>query len=156
MLFSDGSVNTKLKLGYGAYLLVSAPDVSLETLKNQVKIKCFEDTSSTKLELETLLWALNDMAIHDCKLLIYTDSQNIMTLPDRRKRMEENEYRTKKNTLIKNHQLYKAFFKLNDKLDFQLHKIKGHKASRLKSNIDDYFTIVDRASRSALRKHCTQ
>jgi len=60
MLFTDGSVNTKLKIGYGAYLIVTEDELSTESLKTQVNIKRFENTSSTKLELETLLWALNE------------------------------------------------------------------------------------------------
>ena len=55
-LYTDGSVNTQLKVGYGAYLLVSELTMSTDTLKEQVKIKRFEQTSSTKLELQTLLW----------------------------------------------------------------------------------------------------
>ncbi len=61
ILFTDGSINPQSKIGYGAYLAVAEIDLSHESLKKHVKIKRFEDTSSTKLELQTLLWALEDI-----------------------------------------------------------------------------------------------
>ena len=78
MLFTDGSVNTQSNIGYGAYLAVSEYGLSLESLKKCVKVKRFEYTSSTKLELQTLLWALSDIQALESKLIIYTDSQNIL------------------------------------------------------------------------------
>ena len=50
LLFTDGSVNTKTKAGVGAYLAVADPEISTEALKNQVKIRQFENTSFTRLE----------------------------------------------------------------------------------------------------------
>ena len=81
MLFTDGSVNARTKIGYGAYLAVFGATLSAEELKAQVQVKRFEQTSSTRLELQTLLWALNDLPATGCKVMIYTDSQNIIGLP---------------------------------------------------------------------------
>jgi len=61
MLFTDGSVNTQSNIGYGAYLAVSERGLSLNSVRTSVKVRRFEHTSSTKLELQTLLWALNDI-----------------------------------------------------------------------------------------------
>ncbi len=61
MLFTDGSVNTKSNIGYGAYLAVSECGLPLDSLRARVKVRRFEHTSSTKLELQTLLWALRDI-----------------------------------------------------------------------------------------------
>ncbi len=151
LLFTDGSVDTKSNIGYGAYLFVSDFNSELETLKTQVKIHCFNDTSSTKLELQILLRALTDIELKNCRLNVYTDSQNILSLPDRRQKFEEKDYLTAKNKTIRNHLLYKEFFKTIDRLDVKFFKIKGHKASRDKTEIEQLFTLVDRASRNALR-----
>lgn len=59
ILFTDGSVDTQLKIGFGAYLAVH--DLSTDLEEMQVKVRKFEDTSSTKLELQTLLWALTEI-----------------------------------------------------------------------------------------------
>jgi len=53
---------------------------------------------------------------------------------------------------IKNHLLYKSFFGRMDSLDCEFVKLKGHKKESKKSEIDKIFTLVDKASREALRK----
>ena len=151
-LFTDGSVNTKSKIGFGAYLFIYEHYVSIELLKRKVKVKRFEETSSTKLELQTLLWALSEIDLSENKIIVYTDSQNIISLLKRRKRLEENNYSSKKNELIKNHQLYKEFYKIIDSIDCSFVKVCGHKKSNQKDDIDQLFTLVDRASRNALRE----
>jgi ribonuclease HI len=55
-LFTDGSADTINKVGVGAYLLLSS---LIDSPKQEVvKTKKFKNTSSTKLEIETLIWAL--------------------------------------------------------------------------------------------------
>lgn len=152
MLFTDGSVNTRSKIGYGAYLAVSDRELSLESLKKNIKVQQFEHTSSTKLELQTLLWALSDIQDIGGNVLVYTDSQNIIGLPDRRERLEKSEYRSKNNKLLNNYELYQEFYRITDQIDVELVKVRGHQATRHKGEIDRLFTLVDRASRNALRK----
>jgi len=152
-LFIDGSVNTQSKIGYGAYLAVSGNELSLDSLKAQVKVKRFEETSSTKLELQTLLWALSKIPVSSHKVTVYTDSQNIMGLPRRRGRFEKNEYRSANNRLLNNHELYRKFFEVVDQLDCDFVKVRGHKVSSQKDEVDELFTLVDRASRNALREN---
>ena len=151
-LFTDGSVNTKSKIGYGAYLFISEDGLSLDSLKRYVKVKRFEETTSTKLELQTLLWALSNIEVNECKIVVYTDSQNIISLLERRERLEQNNYSSKKNKLIKNYNLYQEFYKLTDQLNCKFIKVRGHNKSTQKDDIDQLFTLVDRASRNALRK----
>ena len=93
ILFTDGSVNAQSNIGYGAYLVLSERGLSLDSLKTRVKVRRFEHTSSTKLELQTLLWALSDIQALEGKVVVYTDSQNIMGLQRRRDRFEQNDYR---------------------------------------------------------------
>lgn len=151
-LLADGSVNTLSKVGYGAYLLLSEPGLSLAELSLRVRVKRFEQTSSTKLELQTLLWALNDIQTAGQKLIIYTDSQNIIGLPARRDRLERNDYRSKKNIRLGNYQLYQQFYRLTDQLDCAFVKIRGHLATKHKDDIDRLFSLVDKASRQSLRE----
>ncbi|WP_321779496.1 ribonuclease HI [Sulfurimonas sp.] len=151
-LFTDGSVNPQSAIGCGAYLLLDKLEFSFAQLEKEIKIKKFDNTSSTKLELETLLWALNDVSLKKFKIVIYTDCQNIIGLKDRRERFERNNYMTSKGVLIKNHKLYKDFFKNLDILDCEFIKVKGHKKASAKNEIDEIFTLVDRATRKALRK----
>jgi ribonuclease HI len=152
MLFSDGSVDTHSKIGYGAYLAVSKRELSLDALRSRVKVRRFEHTSSTKLELQTLLWALSDIQTLGSKVIVYTDSQNIMGLQERRDRFEQNDYCSKKNKRLLNYELYREFYRMTDQLDCEFVKVRGHQVSNQKDEFDRLFTLVDRASRSALRR----
>jgi len=152
-LFTDGSVNPKQNIGFGAYLHVEQNYVYDESLKSSVKLKRFDATSSTKLELETLLWALDEINLADVELTIFTDCQNILGLQQRREKFEKNDYLTKKNKKIANHELYKKFYQVTDTLHYQFIKVKGHKPKNEKDNIDKFFTLVDIASRNALREY---
>jgi ribonuclease HI len=151
MLFTDGSVNTHSNIGYGAYLAVSERGLSLDSLRPRVKVRRFEHTSSTKLELQTLLWALGDIQALRSRVIVYTDSQNIMGLQGRRDRLEQNDYRSKKNKRLKNYELYQEFYRMIDQLDCEFVKVRGHQVSNQKDDVDRLFTLVDRASRNALR-----
>ena len=151
-LFTDGSVNTKSDIGYGAYLLVSENEMFLDGLMSKVKLKRFEQTSSTKLEIQTVLWALSEVGEIEGKIILYTDSQNIIVLPDRRERLEKNDFYSKQNRRITNWELYKDFYRLTDEMNIEIKKVSGHKRTITKDNIDRLFTLVDRASRNALRE----
>ena len=83
---------------------------------------------------------------------MYTDSQNILGLQGRRDRFEQNDYRSKKNKHLNNYELYQEFYRMIDQLDCKLIKVRGHQVSNQKDDIDRLFTLVDRASRNALRE----
>ncbi len=151
MLFTDGSVNARSNIGYGAYLFVPENGLSLGSLRGSVKVRAFEHTSSTKIELQTLLWALNDIQASGSRVTVYTDSQNIMSLQGRRERFEQNDYRSKKSKRLNNYDLYREFYRMTDRLDCEFVKVRGHRVSNQKDDIDRLFTLVDRASRNALR-----
>ena len=151
MLFTDGSVNTRLRVGYGAYLAFAEGQ---EPLPRHIQLKQFVDTSSTQLELQTLLWALSEISASE--VVAYTDSQNIIGLNSRRKKIEKNNYYAKNGKLLNNHELYKQFYQINDKLNISFTKIRGHTTSAQKSDVDQIFSLVDRASRNALRAYCTR
>ena len=152
ILLLDGSVNAQSKIGYGAYLALSEPGHSLPEMKKQIKIKRFEQTSSTKLELQTLLWALSDLQVSGRKLIVYTDSQNIIGLPGRRDHLEKTNYFSSKNRRLNNYELYQEFYRLIDQVNYELIKVRGHQAASQKDDIDHLFTLVDKASRKAQRE----
>ena len=160
-IFTDGSVDVQSKVGYGAYLVVADLGTPIEFLKDTVKVKQFEETSSTKLELQTLLWALDETIVStngdDIAVTAYTDSQNIIGLPERRAYLEQSNYYSSKNKRFNNYELYQEFYRLSSTLQCEFIKVVGHQASNKKDDLGKIFSLVDRASRSALRKSlCTQ
>ena len=144
-LFTDSSVNPQEKIGFGAYLFVEDENKSLEELKKNINIKKFEDTSSTKLELQTLLWAFEHIMDKNIIIEVYTDCQNIIGLENRKEKLE--------NKHFLNNKLYEEFFEKLKQLNLTFVKVKGHKKNNLKDEIDNIFNLVDKASRSALRKN---
>jgi ribonuclease HI len=149
-LFCDGSVNAQTHVGFGAYVMI--PENSTQDEALHVKLKAFHETSSTKLELQTLLWAVEECRSLSDEIVIYTDSQNIISLPSRKERFERRGYETSHKKIHEHARLYQAFYKVMDELKCTLVKVKGHKLDHDKDTMDRYFTLVDRASREALRK----
>jgi ribonuclease HI len=150
-LFTDGSMNPKQGVGFGAYIAFMKEPENIDDLSESIKIKKFENTSSVKLELQTLLWALSE--ISEREVVSFTDSQNIVGLLSRKERLVENNYCSKAGRQIRNHELYKEFFEYTLRFNIQFHHIRGHKPSRIKHRLDEIFTLVDRASRNALRSY---
>jgi len=151
-LFCDGSVNPQKKIGFASYFIYTQND-TIELAKDNIKTKKFENTSSTKLELEGLLWALDDEKLIGENITIYTDCQNILGLGQRREKLESNNYKTTTGKILKNHTLYKQFYEKMDTLNCTFVKVKGHKPSQDKDNIDKLFTLADKASRNSLREY---
>jgi len=151
LLFCDGSVNVQNNVGYGAYLALDEDDLIKQKYPD-IQLKRFENTSSTKLELQTLLWAFNEIQPKNRQVVVFTDSQNIVGLKSRRKRIEKNDFKSKKGILLKNHELYRQFYLLMDLLDVEIIKIKGHQSSRFKNDMERIFGLVDKTSRKMLKK----
>lgn len=149
MLFTDASVNPQTGIGYGAFVAVDRIDESLKETANRIRTRRFDSTSSTRLELETLLWALSE--IRPAQVDAYTDSQNISGLLKRRARIEKNNYCSKSGKPYKHGDLYKEFFKWTDCIIFRVIKVSGHRPAIMKSKTDKIFSLVDKASRDALK-----
>jgi len=155
ILFTDGSVDNKTHIGFGAYLAIENVETLAVDLIAKVKTKQFENTSSTLLELQTLLWAIDDGIFSNkemtVRLIIYTDSQNILGLLTRRKKLEQRDYCANSGKRLKNANLYQQFYSITDLYDCHIIKVDGHRPLHEKNHIDEIFTLVDKASRLALR-----
>ncbi len=152
-LFTDSSVNPQEKIGFGSFLILDEKNISFEKMKKNIKIKRFENTSSTKLELQTLLWVLEEINDKNIIIEVYTDCQNIIGLQDRREKLQKNNFHSSSGKLMNNHELYKDFFEKIDELNLTFIKVKGHKKNSLKDEIDTIFNLVDKSSRNALREN---
>ncbi len=162
-VFTDGSAHPQLKVGVGAYILITEPldYISLTDMKllsGRITFREFRDTSSTKLEVSTVIWALNELIKqYDTEALpritLYTDSQTVTGLPGRRQKLEaENFISRNKGVPLKNTSLYREFYKLNDKLNFKVVKLKGHTKSAKRSTEQEIFSYLDRSVRGHLRE----
>jgi len=162
-LFTDVSLDPQRKLGVGAYLLV--PTTFLETVPQdirrgaisaQLRLRMFTETSSTKLEVQTVLWALENYRAEfngsDLgSLRVYTDSQCIVGLLGRRAGLEANDFLSRRSRRpLKNAPLYRAFYAAYDELGFELIKVAGHSRSSSHDTVQRIFSYVDKDVRRAL------
>ena len=162
-LFSDVSSNPQQKCGVGAYLLVPASylenaphDIDRADISAILRFKRFADTSSTKLEVQTVLWALENFQT-ECSgsdpgsLQVFTDSQCLAGLPGRRAGLEANRFLSRRSgQLLTNASLYQAFYAACDKLGFELVKVAGHSRACSRDTVQQIFSCVDQEARRAL------
>lgn len=151
----------------GGYL--SIPESRVETLPRRrleagdlnqmVVLKRFQDVSSTRLELETMLWALEEYssgakaAVLPGRLLIHSDSQCAAGLLSRRKRLEKNGFYSKRGqSPLKNASLYRLFYTFHDQLKFDVVQTPGHMPSRFQDANQRVFAFLDRRVRKSLRQ----
>lgn len=162
-LFIDASLNPLLKCGVGGYLVVPASFLEVapaglerSDVTERMVLRRFADTSSSKLEVQTVLWALEDYqnqlkASGPGKLLVYTDSQCVAGLPKRRPGLVANSFLSKKtDSLIRNAPLYLRFYELFDELGFEVIKVAGHSRSYSHDTVHRIFSFIDREVRKAL------
>lgn len=151
-LLTDCSVSSDADLGIGGYLLIEDSDVNLERLSQHVRIKAFRNATSTELELRTLLWALSELDNPIVELTIYTDSQNILSLVERRERLEQKDFRNRSGVELKHSKIYREFYEVMDDMDFHLVKVRGHCQVEKRNKIERIFSLIDRMTRMELRK----
>ncbi len=162
-LFTDVSMNPQRKSGVGAYLLVPASyleivpdDIDLAEISARLRFKRFTDTSSTKLEVQTVLWALENFRAElkgsdPGRLRVYTDSQCVVGLPGRRAGLEANDFIARRSgQSLTNASLYRAFFAIYDELGFELVKVAGHSRACSRDTVARIFSHVDKEVRRAL------
>lgn len=163
-LFTDVSMNPELKLGVGAYVAVPASflQASFRTIERsevagRLKVRRFEDTSSTKLEVQTVLWALEEYrkdskVTEPGKLSLYSDSQCVSGLLKRRPGLSAGDFLSKRTDRpLRNAPLYRAFYEFYDELGFEVIKVEGHSGSRRCDTEHRIFSFVDKEVRKALK-----
>jgi ribonuclease HI len=163
-LFTDVSLDTGHKCGIGAYLFIPVSffreknhSISKEDIAVRLKIRRFENTSSTRLEVQTVLWALDEIEKTVPKhslmtLQVYTDSQCVAGLQGRRSRLSSCNFLSKKTGQpLKNADLYRTFYELNDKMGFSVTKVSGHTPASSRDTIHHIFACVDQEARKALK-----
>jgi ribonuclease HI len=162
-LFTDVSLNPQRQLGIGAYLFIPTPFLDIEPhdiergeISAWLRLRRFAETSSTKLEVQTVLWALENCRTEingaaRASLRIYTDSQCVAGLPGRRAGLESNDFLARRSGRpLTNALLYRAFYAVYDELGFELIKVAGHSRARAHDTVQRIFSYVDQEVRRSL------
>lgn len=159
-LFTDVSADPELRIGIGACLVLHAScldipfsGIEISEITGRITLQRFEDTSSTKLELQTILWALGEHRKRSKgKLHLYTDSQCISGLLKRKSRLLGRDFLSRTTNLpLRNALLYRRFYAFHDEIAFEVIKVDGHSRTRVRDTAHRIFSIVDREARRALK-----
>ncbi len=164
VIFTDGSVNPQRKCGVGGYVILpysylQVPPQSIEpaTITERFVMRRFEETSSTKLEAQTAVWALEEYRKERhlrgaATLRLYTDSQCVVGLPGRRVALEKKDFVSNStHQQLLNAPLYRRFYELADELEFEVIKVAGHGRSHSFDTVHAVFSVIDREVRKELR-----
>jgi len=164
-LFTDVSLNPKSKCGVGAYLILPASfldipphQIERSLVTDRLVTRTVENTTSTKFEVQTVLWALEAyrnecMFPRTAKLRVFSDSQCVAGLLKRRPVLETTGFIGRSShRLLKNAKLYQTFYELHDELGFEVIKVAGHAPSKSHDTIHRIFSYVDKEVRKALRR----
>lgn len=164
VLFIDVSVDPRCKLGVGASIILPVAflkkpleDLERSDVASQVVVQRFEETSSTTLEVQAVVRALEEYgnspkAQGADNLVIYTDSQCVAGLPGRRRRLEHTGFAsTRTHRLLRNAALYRAFYELSDQLGIEVVKVEGHTRTSSRNTVDHIFSIIDKEARKNLK-----
>lgn len=163
-LFTDVSLNPQRRLGIGACLLVPTtllsrqPDaIEQADVAARLRFRRFKDTSSTMLEVQTVLWAMETYRAEcNCsdagRVQLYTDSQCVVGLPGRRAKLEANGFIAGRSGQVLAHaDLYRVFYALHDELGFELVKVAGHSSAGAHTSVQRIFSYVDKEARRVLK-----
>lgn len=122
-----------------------------QQLVDEVEVHCFSPCSSSSLELLTLIWAFELLGEKARGVTVFTDSQTIVGLPGRRDSLEALGFCSRSDKPLSQGSLYRSFYDIIDRFAPRIEKVKGHRPKSEKTQRDLFFSLVDRASRSALR-----
>jgi ribonuclease HI len=164
-IFTDVSLHPQLRSGVGGFLVIPSSFLvepsqirTRDEVAERLVLRRFEKTSSTELEVRTVLWALEEYLEEKGSvpgnLRIYTDSQCVSSLLKRRPRLEAKAFISKRTDRpLKNAPLYRRFYQLYDELGFEVIQVAGHSRSSSQDPIHRIFSWIDREVRKALN-HC--
>lgn len=165
LIFCDSSFDAESRTGVGGRLIISSRELSSQILIADLRVttKLFTNTTNTRLELTTILWALSffkrsfseKKANKPCypNAKVISDCKTILDLPSRRDLLQKREFKSKRtNKPLSNADLYKKYFLLYDEIRPEIIWLKGHTSSRHHDVIQSLFSHVDKTTRAKLRK----
>ena len=143
-IFTDGSCNPVCKIGgWAAILFIGGEKILL--FGSQV------ETTHQRMELTAAVEAishLQTLACADQEICIYTDSQYLAGLPQRKSKLLLAGLTTKKNLLLPNADLIHQLLGYLDNLSLTFIKVKSHEKF---SGHENYNREVDKLSRKIVR-----
>jgi len=145
-IYCDGSCHVKKRVGAWAALIYI--DGVLYKISDVAR-----DTTNQAMELTAVLSSLLYMEgknIRPAQISVFTDSQYVCRLPERRERLEKMNFCNRRGEKLPNWHLVKNLFTYLDKYDIEFHKIAAHQRPGT-SPESDRLRIVDKTARKLVR-----
>ena len=152
-IYTDGSCHTNFRIGsWGAILLL---DEEKTTLHGEE-----QNTTHNRMELLAVIKAIEfiDKKGIRAPMVIYTDSQYVYHIRERKEKLKANHFITNKGTPIQNIDLVKTLITQIESHSIHFIKVKAHQKSEKDSQLElmnsrvNYNREVDKLVRETVRK----
>lgn len=144
-IYTDGSCDTELKTGsWAAILLIDQEEIIINGIVT--------GTSHNRMELLAVLKAFEFLQSHNIEsdtINVYSDSQYVVNLRERKDKLIRNKFLTKNHLPIQNVDLVQMVIQLIERYPVTFIKVKAHQRQQESLN---YNRKVDRIVRSILRE----
>lgn len=144
-IYTDGSCNPKHKIGAWAAVILNN---NTETVINGHE----SNTTHNRMELLSAVKSLDFIKTgfsNDVRIRIYSDSQYLVNLNDKKSRLERNDFLTKAGNSIRNIDLVKMIIDFIDSMNIEFIKVPAHGK---KNNDQNFNRKVDMLSRKIVRE----
>lgn len=147
-IYTDGSCHTIHGIGAWAAIILAGHK------KIQIKGEA-QNTTHNRMELLAVIKAISFAVENykDAALAIYTDSQYVYRIPERKEKLIKNHFHTKKGTPIQNSDLVQVLISQLESCAVQFIKIKAHQqhVTAVPDIHDSYNSVVDKLVRRMVR-----
>lgn len=144
-LYTDGSCHTQKRIGaWAALLLMGEKQLTLKGLE--------KDTTHNRMEIVAVLKAFEFLIAEKIdfdSIVIYSDSQYVVDICERKEKLKQKNYLTKEGLSIQNIDLIKRLVEIIESFPVTFVKVKAHQK---KSDSVNYNREVDILVRTYLRQ----
>ncbi len=148
-IYTDGSCHTQLKTGaWAAIIFINTHKTILKAIVT--------NTTHNRMELLAVIKALDFVQAQSTTnepIAVYSDSQYVVKLADRKEKLKQNRFTTKKGSPIQNADLVKILIKQMDTRILRFIKVKAHQKQTETTN---HNREVDLLVRKMLRTHLNE
>lgn len=144
-IYTDGSCHTQRRVGAWASV------IRYNEHKIELSGEC-ADTTHNRMELSAVINAIR--YTDDNKMLapivVYTDSQYVSLIPERKEKIKRKNYRTNKGTMMQNADLVEILINQIETHTIRFVKVKAHQKNN--DSVTLLNTEVDKLARELVRK----
>ena len=140
-IFTDGSCHTQHKTGaWVALIFVGDKKIILQNI--------LEDTTHNRMELSAVISAVHYVTENNIAysaIEIYSDSQYVVGISDRKEKLKKNYFIIKKGTVMQNADLVQSLITLIETFPLTFIKVKAHQRSASEINYNREADILVRS-----------